>query len=235
MAVKTLSDYFNSLDVPGTAQTFIPSQFASYECLGEYFKNSKALDCDYKQKFANLLLQEQDESTFRTRTFNKLNSVCIRKKYEWDTLYSSIIQNYNPIWNVDGTEKTEYSAEKETNQIGAATDTFTSGERKGTTTDFAIPYNGTEEKETGKATSQNISYTDTNSKGTHTDTLDRDAHTVTITRQGNIGVTKTQELLQSQRDIAMFDFLDTVLKECIDAITIPIFVEKEDNFSGIFD
>ena len=193
------------------------------------------MDYDYKQKFANLLLQEQSETEYVGRTFNKLKSVCIRKKYEWDTLYSSIIQEYNPIWNVDGTETTEYSAEKETNNIGAATDTFTSGERSGTTTDFAIPYNGTEEKETGKSTSQNNTYTDTNTKGTHTDTLNRDAHTVTITRQGNIGFTKTQDLLQSQRDIAMFDFLDTVLKECIDAITIPIFVEKEDEFDGIFN
>lgn len=231
MSVKTLSDYFNSL---GSGQSFIPSQFSSYECLGEYFKNSTVLDYDYKQKFANLMLQEQDETEFVTRTLNKLNSVCIRKKYEWNTLYSSIIQEYNPIWNVDGTEKTEYSAEKETNTIGAATDTFTSGERSGTTTDFVIPYNGTEEKETGKATSKNNTYTDTNTKGTHTDTFNRDAHSVTITRQGNIGVTKTQELLQSQRDIAMFDFLDTVFKDCIDAITIPIFVNEEDDFSGIF-
>ena len=235
MSVKTLRDYFDSLEVPGTTYTFIPSQFSTYECLGEYFKNSTVFDYDYKQKFANLLLQEQSETEYVGRTFDKLKSVCIRKKYEWDTLYSSIIQEYNPIWNVDGTETTEYSKEKETNTIGAATDTFTSGERNGTTTDFAIPYNGTEEKETGKATSQNNTYTDTNTKGTHTDTLDRDAHTVTITRTGNIGVTKTQELLQSQRDIAMFDFLDTVLKECIDAITIPIFVETEDEFDGIFN
>ena len=231
MKVKTLRDYFNSL---GSGQSFIPSQYSSYECLGEYFKNSTVLDYDYKQKFANLLLQEQDETEFVKRTLNKLNSVCIRKEYEWKTLYSSIIQEYNPIWNVDGTEKTEYSAEKETNNIGAATDTFTSGERSGTTTDFAIPYNGTEEKETGKATSQNKTYTDTNTKGTHTDTFNRDAHSVTITRQGNIGVTKTQDLLLAQRDIAMFDFLGTVLKDCIDAITIPIFVEEDDDFSGIF-
>ena len=231
MSVKTLSDYFNSI---GSGQSFIPGQFSSYECLGEYFKNSTVLDYDYKQKFANLLLQEQDDMEFVTRTLNKLNSVCIRKKYEWDTLYSSIIQEYNPIWNVDGTETTEYSAEKETNSIGSSTDTFTSGERLGTTTDFAIPYNGTEEKETGKATSQNKSYTDSNTKGSHTDTLNKDAHTVTIKRTGNIGVTKTQELLASQRSIAMFDFLDTVLKDCIDAITIPIFVEEEDDFSGIF-
>ena len=227
MPVKTLSDYFDSLEVPGTAQTFIPSQFSTYECLGEYFKNSTVLDYDYKQKFANLLLQEQDETAFVTRTFNKLNSVCIRKKYEWKTLYSSIIQEYNPIWNVDGTEKTEYSARGETNEVLSSTDTFTSGERTGTTTDFAIPYNGTEEKETGKATSQNNTYTDTNTKVQHTDTSNTDTH--------NVKVTKTQDLLQSQRDIAMFDFLDTVLKDCIDAITIPIFVEKEDNFSGIFD
>ena len=162
MSVKTLRDYFNYLDVPGTAKTFIPTEFFNYECLSEYFKNPDVFDNDYKQKFANLLLQEQDEKNFGICTLNKLKSVCIRKKYEWDTLYSSIIQEYNPIWNVDGTEKTEYSAEKEINQIGAATDTFTSGERNGTTTDFAIPYNGTEEKETGKATSQNISYTNTN-------------------------------------------------------------------------
>ena len=235
MSVKTLIDYFNSLEVPGAAETFIPSQFSTYECLGEYFKNSTILDYDYKQKFANLLLQEQDETAFVTRTFNKLKSVCIRKKYEWETLYSSIIQDYNPIWNVDGTEKTEYSAKGETNQVFSATDTFKSGERVGTTTDFAIPYNGTEEKETGKATSQNNTYTDTNTKVQQTDTSNMDTHNVKITRQGNIGVTKTQDLLQSQRDIAMFDFLDTVLKDCIDAITIPIFVEKEDNLSGIFD
>lgn len=235
MSVKTLNDYFNYLDVPGTAKTFIPTDFFNYECLGEYFKNAPVLDSDYRQKFANLLLQEQNEKDFGIRTLNKLKSVCIRKKYEWDTLYSSIIQEYNPIWNVDGTETTEYSAEKETNNIGVATDTFTSGERNGTTTDYAIPYNGTEEKETGKATSQNNTYTDTNTKGAHTDTLNKDAHTVTIIRHGNIGVTKTQELLQSQRDIAMFDFLDTVLRECIDAITIPIFVETEDDFNGIFD
>lgn len=235
MSVKTLSDYFDSLEVPGTAQTFIPSQFSNYECLEEYFKNSTVLDYDYKQKFANLLLQEQDETAFVTRTFNKLNSVCIRKKYEWKTLYSSIIQEYNPIWNVDGTEKTEYSARGETNQVFSATDTFKSGERSGTTTDFAIPYNGTVEKETGKATSHNNTYTDTSTKVQHTDTSNTDTHNVKVTRQGNIGVTKTQELLQSQRDIAMFDFLDTVLKDCIYAITIPIFVEKEENFSGIFD
>lgn len=235
MSVKTLRDYFDSLEVPGTSQTFIPSQFSTYECLGEYFKNSTVFDYDYKQKFANLLLQEQSETEYVGRTFNKLKSVCIRKKYQWDTLYSSIIQEYNPIWNVDGTETTEYSAEKETNNIGAATDTFTSGERMGTTTDFAIPYNGTDEKETGKATSQNTPYTDTNTKGTRTDVLNKDEHSVTVTRSGNIGVTKTQELLQAQRDIAMFDFLDMVMQDCIDAITIPIFVEKEDGFSGIFD
>ena len=235
MSVKTLSDYFNYLDVPGTAKTFIPTDFFNYECLSEYFKHAPELDYDYRQKFANLLLQEQNDKDFGIRTLDKLKSVCIRKKYEWDTLYSSIIQEYNPIWNVDGTEKTEYSAEKEINQIGSATDTFTSGERNGTTTDFAIPYNGTEEKETGKATSQNNTYTDTNTKGSHTDTLNKDAHTVTITRTGNLGITKTQDLLQSQRYIAMFDFLDTVLKECIDAITIPIFVETEDEFDGIFN
>ena len=112
MSVKTLRDYFDSLEVPGTAQTFIPSQFSTYECLSEYFKNPTVFDYDYKQKFANLLLQEQSETEYVGRTFNKLKSVCIRKKYEWDTLYSSIIQVYNPIWNVDGTETTEYSAEK---------------------------------------------------------------------------------------------------------------------------
>ena len=235
MSVKTLRDYFDSLVTPGEGQPFIPIIFNTYECLGEYFTSSAVIDYDYKQKFGNLLLQEQGETEYIGRTYIKLRSVCIRKKYEWDTLYSSIIQEYNPIWNVDGTETTEYSKEKETNTIGSATDTFTSGERNGTTTDYAIPYNGTEEKETGKATSQNNTYTDTNTKGSHTDTLDRDAHTVTIKRTGNIGVTKTQELLASQRSIAMFDFLDTVMKECIDAITIPIFVETEDEFDGIFD
>ena len=235
MSAKTLSDYFYSLVAQEPAKTFIPEMFETYDCLFEYFINSNVIDYDYLQKFGNLLLQEQSETEYTERTFNKLKSVCIRKKYQWDTLHSSIIQEYNPIWNVDGTEKTEYSKEKETQEVGGATDTFTSGERQGTATDFAIPYNGTAEKETGKATSENKSYTDTNTKGKRTDVLNKDERSVTLTRQGNIGVTKTQDLLQAQRDIAMFDFLDMVMQDCIDAITIPIFVEKEDGFHGIFD
>lgn len=232
MAALTLNDYFDKLSLE--RRNLIP-ELEGFECLAEYYRQPHVFDADYQQKFGNLLLCIQNPDTFFSLLYNKIQSTCYRKKYEWDTLYSSIIQEYNPIWNVDGTEKTEYSAEKETQEVGSATDTFTSGERQGTTTDFAIPYNGTAEKETGKATSQNESYTDTNVKGTHTDVLNKDAHTVTVIRQGNIGVTKTQDLLQSQRDIAMFDFLDTVMKECIDAITIPIFLEKEDDFCGIFD
>ena len=72
MSVKTLRDYFDSLEVQGAAQTFIPSQFSIYECLNEYFKNPTVFDYDYKQKFANLLLQEQSEPEYVVRTFNKL-------------------------------------------------------------------------------------------------------------------------------------------------------------------
>ena len=173
---------------------------------------------------------------------------------QWDRLWADYVAVYNPIWNVDGTEVTE--EERDLTQTDTGSDTYTdSGSdtttktgndtvtSEGTTTTegdiYGIDsvdgapankttvtpdltdettYNTTTELEHGKVT--------TNDKDlTHTDA---GTVTVTKTRTGNIGVTKTQELLTADQEFwqnAKSMFYEHVVLQIVDDITYKINVD----------
>lgn len=112
----------------------------------------------------------------------------------------------------------QYGATQDTTEYGATSDTI--GTHTDTSTEYAVSYDSATEKEKGKTsnvigsqtntsllhtdTASSIQHTDTMSSLTHTDTNERDARTDgktslqyidTELRQGNIGVTKSTELL----------------------------------------
>lgn len=114
--------------------------------------------------------------------------------YELDTLAASTEQEYNPISNYDMTEKGR--DETRTNASGD-------------TTSYSTTYDDSNtERETGK----------TSTKGNTTDTL---IHT--LQRSGNIGVTTSQQMLQSERDIAKFDFIGYVAEKIITEYTTSLY------------
>lgn len=78
------------------------------------------------------------------------------------------------------------------------------------------------------------SFTDNETLGAHTDTEGTNQHTDTVTkqpyedvtnivRQGNIGTTTTQSMIQEERELAKFSLLDVIAKDFVKALCISVY------------
>lgn len=180
----------------------------------------------------------------------------------WARLYYALSLQYNPLYNVDGTSRTTYSAQANSDVYGARSesdiygardksdimgarsesDTYgqketTNGARSDTTTSYSVSFDAGTEKETGKSSdsigSQTVTeglhtdghtaqtytdrhteatVTDSHTAQTYTDSHNIGTHTETTERFGNIGVTKSTELLESAWEFYQKTFFDNVFK-----------------------
>ena len=166
---------------------------------------------------------------------------------EWETLS----MEYDPIANYDMTEVmtddetvTEYGkTNTRTNDLThAKTGTETDAPSVSVTTNDtvhgfnssnAVPTDGRSQSTSGSdITTFDTSDTDT---GTVTDVgsgSDTSTRNYELTRKGNIGVTSSQQLLQSERDLWVWNyFLDVVFPDVDKILTIPIYAE-ETSYTG---
>lgn len=108
---------------------------------------------------------------------------------EWKALQDTLEYDYNPIWNVDGTETETETRDLKTVNAGELTQSV-KGFNDSNIDEYA---NKAKDESSGES-----------------------AYTGTITRVknrgGNIGVTMTQQLIQAQRDIVQFNVTDVILK-----------------------
>lgn len=131
----------------------------------------------------------------------------------------------------------QYGATQDTTEYGATSDTI--GTHTDTATNYAVSFDAANEKETGKSSNvigsqtntsllhtdvaSSIQHSDISSSLQHTDTAERDARSDgksttqyidTELRQGNIGVTKSTELLRDAYDLytQTKGFWDTIFK-----------------------
>lgn len=100
----------------------------------------------------------------------------------WNRLNDLFDAEYNPIWNVDGTEK-----EVETHDLHAAGSIKRSGEETGSVTGYNSDQLRTSDRLESEAATQ--------STGSDTGTIIREK-----TRGGNIGVTMTQQMIEAELD-----------------------------------
>ena len=131
----------------------------------------------------------------------------------WQRLYDSCNLKYNPIWNVDGKEvKTETETRDLTRQDkGTVTDDLT-GSGESTNTGSVSAYNSSDFQNRDKNVS-NSKVKNTNVQDidrTYTDTGDITRKSENI-RGGNIGVTMTQQLIEKEREVALFSLYDTIV------------------------
>lgn len=141
------------------------------------------------------------------RSFSQLDNTAITAAvadfinshvYELDKLYASTEAVYDPIQNYSMTE--------------SGTDaTYSSS--SGDTTDYATSYNSDTENKTGKSAAS----------GNSSSTL-----THNFTRSGNIGVTTSQQMLQSERDLAHFDFIGYVAEMIVTNFTTAEYFPCDD-------
>lgn len=143
-------------------------------------------------------------------------------KYEYDKLVDTLSLEYNPIENYFMTEKGTDTRTPNITQTNKGTNTNTAG------VDTAI----TTGKTTFDKSDSFINDTKTTNTGTNTDTQDIDTTVTTagnektvheFTRSGNIGVTTSQRMIESERQVAMFSVVDLFVKAIADIILIGVY------------
>ena len=115
--------------------------------------------------------------------------------YSWTKLYETMLYKYNPIWNKDGsfTETRDLSRADQTSASG-------SGQSMHDVTGFdRNDYSNDTRDRTSSSTSASGS-------GTEKEKIVR-------TEAGNIGVTMTQEMIERQREVVLFNIYDHIIDE----------------------
>lgn len=143
-------------------------------------------------------------------------------KYEYDKLIDTLSLKYNPIENYSMTEKGTDTRTPNITQTNKGVNTNTVGVDTSITTG----------KTTFDKSDSFINDTKTTNTGTNTDTQDINTTVTTagnektvheFTRSGNIGVTTAQQMIESERQLAMFSVVDLFVKAIADIILIGVY------------
>ena len=150
---------------------------------------------------------------------------------KWSKLYETTVLEYNPIWNVDGTETTTTAAQHtittDTNHANTVVTSTELGRRSTTRERKEYPYDSDNgkptESETVTENPATDTRTDTNPETVSDHETNTDQYTVTHERHGNIGVTMTQDLIKKEREVSEFLLYEVVLPDVANFLTIPIY------------
>lgn len=118
----------------------------------------------------------------------------------WQKLFDTMIVEYNPIWNVDANIREERIRDGSLNRQVSTDENFSN-----TDTKSVKGFN-----ETGWADSERNIRNGTDATQANENVTDEDNEVFTSRRTGNIGVTATQDLIQKERDIAVFNMIEFI-------------------------
>lgn len=216
--------------------------FKNMSNMPKFIEDNKA-DLDYQlslrygaKVLAPIVLRVYEKNQDAECTLNDflaLFSDMIEREFasKWTKLYKTTILEYNPIWNVDGTETTttaaQHSKTTDTDHPYTFKTNTSLGQRKTTNEKKEFPY----DSDTGKPTETitvttpavTDSRTDTNPEKISDHETNTDQFTVTHERHGNIGVTMTQDMIRKEREVSEFLLYEVILPDVVNFLTIPIY------------
>jgi hypothetical protein len=219
-----LNDYLkeNGIDFPYTT-----------EYSEEYLNNAETIKIIMRNKYGTLPLKNSIAETSAL-----IMATLFQYKYKLDKLWETTKLEYNPIWNVEGTETTitEYGTHETTRSFGEKVSESVYGEKIRNNTYSSYPYDTLTETPTNKENVIDSENTDIFTDSPHNDTTTSNEHTdtVTISREGNIGVTSTQHLIGEERSVANFSFWNVVIEMLAKEITIPYYQERGNEYEYCF-
>ena len=135
-----------------------------------------------------------------------------KHQYNWKKLYDTTLLEYNPIENYDRMEEwndtdTESGSSSVTNKII----------NTGTVTEQNTAFNA------GLADhAKEISDNDTTNNGSGTNKRDA-KHTMSGRAHGNIGVTTSQQMIQSEREVAIFNIYDIIAESFVENFCLMVY------------
>lgn len=164
----------------------------------------------------NFLIEPLDRSDFQDaseRLGNRIKSVYVKNIGKYMKMLELQGYTYNPLWNVDGTEEYSFLENNGVNDVESQINVYDASLRDFQKTTYVHnnAKNGTQDYSAGTDVWEN------------TITGGDKYHTEKRVRQGNIGVTKTQELIAGERENLRFTILDEFFKDINKQILIPIY------------
>lgn len=230
LILKTLSEWDSNV----TSIHDIFSNVSNYLKLGQMMTANQLYDY-FLDKYESRYFYRKYDTEDTTQLTNNIavskakayiNLYCKSHQYEYDKLYDTLNLEYNPIENYSMTE------------TGNDTRTPNLTTADNTTIDSTTTGNGSAENIEGKTTydqsanfinaskntgtTNDTNKTEANNSNTRKETgTDSTEHT--LTRKGNIGVTTSQQMIQSERDVANFALIDIFLKAIADLILVGVY------------
>lgn len=136
-----------------------------------------------------------------------------RYRVSWDKLYKTLKLEYNPIENYRMTE----------NEGGNSTTTSESssngtGETTVESNNNIFGYNSGTGVPSDEGRSRSASTDTTNTNGSSATRQNRE-----LTRSGNIGVTTSQQMLEAERNVWVWDFFEKVFNDIDKIITLEVY------------
>ena len=168
----------------------------------------------YGERIARFLSREDEEII---EEFDKIiNSILSIHLLEWARLYYALDLKYNPIYNVDGVTTYVYGEKEREEDIKQRKRSEKFPQAVTTNTEYDVAFDSATEKESGKTTSSTELHTNEFTDDAHKDVFTDKTHTDTETRQGNIGVTMTQQMLEAEFELRKKSFFNTMIKTFIE-------------------
>ena len=135
-------------------------------------------------------------------------------QYTWKHLAETLKAEYNPIENYDRSEKSTdvFNSRTTTNASNNATSNDTGKTQVYGYNDLKTP------ADDSASASTSASNSTSDSDGTTHSTTSHDSRV-----HGNVGVTTTQQMLQAERDVAMFNIYDQICKDFMKRFLIWIY------------
>ena len=187
-----------------------------------------------KNVLVNMILSELSglEVLYPNPTVMK-NLICLwsaSSQYTWETLYKTTVQDYDPIANYDRTETRSLASmasgssadggpDTNTNTHTGTDTTTTSGTQTTAVAGFdnsaQAPYTDKDRETASGSSATTFGDTQTNTTQyghTNSNTYNK-SDSETIRAKGNIGVTTTQQMLEQERQIALFNIYDKIVQD----------------------
>ena len=233
LLLTTISNYYSQVNVQGDylkireqIKTIVDTSYYKYQKLYDSlnFKYDPIVNYDRTDTETTLLNRSNvDTTTDDDRQYETDERIkrTTRHKNKIST-YKSTYDSESPIL----TDETRY-----TNDNSDYTIEETTEPSSGNYTQKSFKNSGdvstTVDYQTKRFQSQGYNFFRTDYFGNHgdadTDAVELSSHI--LRAKGNIGVTTTQQMIMSERDVAMFNLIMMFVKEIIDYIAIPVYMQ----------
>lgn len=162
-----------------------------------------------------------------TETYNTFlevwNSFYQGRFTNYQQIYTSIVKEYDPLWNYDKTSKitTDIGAQTDKSVYATHTDKNINPQVTSEATDGVSPYDSATFSNRTKTESKVNAYTIQNEYGAHTDELQKGARKDEVNEHtyGNIGTVTNVDLWRSEYENRRFNFIKDIIedfaKECL--------------------